>query len=132
MSIINCVRPEGCFRPACLKEGRCRMEPAHPRFTDVSAAFPCGHTDAEHDQGFGGQSCAVMAISAPQNNARPPTLTTPWQRMGLVTLVNFQTEEAIEEVFTRLDIEPMYRSIWRTPSGTLRGSGVLWNRRKAP
>ncbi len=32
---FNCVRPEGCFRPSCISEGRCRtawMDPAHPRF----------------------------------------------------------------------------------------------------
>jgi hypothetical protein len=92
------------------------------------ALSPCGHTQAEHDQGFGGQSCAVMAISAPQNNARPPTRTTPWQRMGLVSLVNFQTEEAIIAVFDRLDIEEAHRTIWRTPWGALRASAILWNR----
>lgn len=109
---------------------------------DISAAFPlCRFFDIplRCNMGAGGSQCLschrtkadTSQIPAPQNNARPPTLTTPWQRMGLVTLVNFQTEEAIEEVFARLDIDVEHRTIYRTPSGSLRGSGVLWNRNPA-
>lgn len=35
---IVCVRPTGCFRPACAAEGRCRMDPAHPRFQALPAS----------------------------------------------------------------------------------------------
>lgn len=69
----------------------------------------------------------AASITVPQNNARPTTHATAWARMGIITVANFTTEEAIMSVFARLGIDPQRCTVWRTPSGTLRGTGVLWD-----
>lgn len=38
MAMIECVRPLGCYRPSCMAEGRCRMDPSHPRFAAAAPA----------------------------------------------------------------------------------------------
>jgi hypothetical protein len=48
-----CVRPLGCFRASCAAEGRCRMDPKHPRF--AVEVFPlCKSWCGERTAGING------------------------------------------------------------------------------
>lgn len=93
-----------------------------------SQCLPCHRT-----QRYTSPTAAAIALNtAPQKPTLTAMDTAQWHNMGLVTLTNFDSEEDMLQILERLGVAPERITFYRTPSGALRGTGVLWNRKGRP
>lgn len=99
-------------------------------FSELSTVVPIIELNKPRRTDFAAEEAFVELTGHPPVYPQPPVplmTATVGQRMGLITLLNFDSEETIKGIFDRIGVANERRTVYRTKSGSLRATGVLWH-----